>query len=145
VSVTSYARQAGTLLLVRPRVLGSDARYVPGVMEGKPRIYPIEMSHPGVWRDSYDIKLPDGYAVDETPDPVKVDLPFASYSSTVAAKGDVLHYDREYVVKQVEVPADRAEDFRKLEDAIVSDEKGMAILKRLPEESLHRVASGDIH
>jgi hypothetical protein len=131
-SVAGFGRQAGTLLLVRPRVLGSDARDVPGIMDGKPRLYPIEMSHPGVWKDSYDIKLPAGYAVDETPDPVKVDLPFATYSSTVAAKGDVLHYEREYVVKQVEVPAADAAQFRKLEDAIISDEKGMAVLKKLP-------------
>lgn len=144
-SVTGFGRQAGTLLLVRPRVLGSDARSVPEVMEGKARTYPIEMSHPGIWKDSYDIKLPDGYAVDETPDPVKVDTPFASYSSTVTAKGDVLHYEREYVLKQVEVPAAQAAEFRKLEDAILSDESGMAVLKRLPEESLHRVATSDIH
>ena len=144
-TVAGYARQAGPLLLVRPRVLGTDARDVPRLMEGKARIYPIELTHPGMWRDSYDIKLPDGYAVDETPDPVKVDLPFASYSSSVAAKDGLLHYEREYVVKQVEIPAADAEEFRKLEDAIVSDEKGMVILKKLPEESLHRVATGNIH
>lgn len=145
VSVASYARHAGPLLLVRPRVLGSDARDVPRIMEGKPRTFPIEMSYPGVWRDSYDIKLPDGYAVDETPDPVKVDLPFASYSSSVAAKNGLLHYEREYVIKQVEVPAADASEFRALEDAIVSDEKNMVVLKKLPEETLHRVASGNIH
>ncbi|HEV2323336.1 MAG TPA: DUF3857 domain-containing protein [Terracidiphilus sp.] len=144
-SVASYARQAGPLLLVRPRVLGSDVRDVPGVMDGKPRIYPIEMSHPGVWRDSYDIKLPVGYAVDETPDPVKVDLPFVSYSSSVEARDGVLHYERRYVVKQVEVPPTDSAQFRKLENAIVSDEKGMAVLKKLPEGSLHRVSSSDIH
>jgi hypothetical protein len=144
-NVAGYGRPAGTLLLVRPRVLGSDVRNVPEVMEGKARTYPIEMSHPGVWKDSYDIKLPDGYAVDETPDPVKVDLPFASYTSTVTAKSDILHYEREYVVKQVEVPAAQAADFRKLEDAIVGDEKSMAVLKKLPEETLHRVAAGNIH
>ena len=144
-SVASYARHAGPLLLVRPRVLGSDARDVPGIMEGKPRTYPIELSHPGVWRDSYDIKLPDGYAVDETPDPVNVDLPFASYSSTVAAKDGLLHYERKYTVKQVDLPATDAAEFRKLEDAIVTDEKGMVVLKKMPEESLHRIATRDIH
>ena len=70
-------------------------------MEGKERIYPIELGHPGRWRDSFDIKLPDGYAVDETPDPV-----------------------------QVEIPAARAADFRKLEGAILFDEKGTAVLKK---------------
>lgn len=129
-SVANYGRQAGALLLVRPRVLGSDARDVPGVMDGDARKYPIEMGHPGIWRDSYDIKLPSGYAVDETPQPVKVDLPFASYSSTVAARGDVLHYEREFVVKQVNIPAAQAPAFRELEEAIIRDEKGMALLKK---------------
>ncbi|HEX8710743.1 MAG TPA: DUF3857 domain-containing protein [Terracidiphilus sp.] len=129
-SVAGYGRQAGPLLLVRPRVLGSDAREVPGVMDGEARKYPIELNHPGTWTDSFDIKLPPGYVVDETPDPVRVDLPFASYRSSVAAKGNVLHFEREYVVKQVEVPAGQAAEFRKLEDAIISDEKGMAVLKK---------------
>ena len=144
-SVASYARHAGPLLLVRPRVLGSDARGVPDVMDGKPRTYPIELGHPGVWKDDYDIKLPPGYAVDEAPDPVKVDLPFASYTSSVTAKGDVLHFQREYVVKQVELPAAQAADFRNLEDAIMSDEKGMVVLKKQPEETLHRSDAADIH
>jgi Domain of Unknown Function with PDB structure (DUF3857)/Transglutaminase-like superfamily len=130
VSVPGYGRQAGPLLLVRPRVLGSDERDVPGLMEGKARKYPIELRHPGIWTDSYDIQLPAGYAVDETPDPVKIDLPFASYHSSVSAKGDMLHFEREYVVKQVEVPAAQAAEFRKLEDAIVTDEKEMAVLKK---------------
>jgi Domain of Unknown Function with PDB structure (DUF3857)/Transglutaminase-like superfamily len=129
-SVANYGRQAGSLLLMRPRVLGSDVRNVPGVMDGDTRKYPIELSHPGVWKDSYDIKLPAGYVVDEAPEPVNVNFPFASYISKVAAKGDVLHFEREYVVKQVNVPAAQAAEFRKLEDAIIVDEKGMAVLKR---------------
>ena len=129
-SVPGYGRQAGPLQLVRPRVLGSYTRDLPGGMDGEARKYPIELGHPGIWTDSYDIKLPAGYTVDEIPDPVKVDLPFASYHSSVAAKGDVLHFESEYVVKQVEVPAAQAVQFRALEDAIVTDEKGMAVLKK---------------
>lgn len=144
-SVAGYARRAGPLLLVRPRVLGSDLGDVPQIMEGKPRMYPIELSHPGVWRDSYDIALPEGYAVDETPDPVKVDLPFASYRSSVSAGKGTLRYEREYVVKQVEVPAADEAEFHELEDAIVNDEKGMVVLKKKPDETLHRVAAGNIH
>ena len=82
------------------------------------------------WRDSYDITLPAGYVVDETPDPVDVDMDFASYHAAVTAKGNVLHYEREYTVRQVELPAARAADFRKLEGAILFDEKGTAVLKK---------------
>jgi hypothetical protein len=130
----SYAHAAGSLLLLRPRVEGTDAYSVPEVMENKARSYPIEIrhpgDHPGDWRDSFDITLPPGYVVDETPDPVDVDAGFASYHSSTTAKGNVLHYEREYVVRQVEIPPDKAADFRKLESAILFDEKGAAVLKK---------------
>jgi hypothetical protein len=84
----------------------------------------------GRWRSSFDITIPDGYVVDETPDPVALDLDFASYHSSVSAKGNVLHYEREYVVRQVELPATRAADFRHLESVILSDEKNSAVLKK---------------
>jgi hypothetical protein len=129
-SATNYAHPAGTLLLLRPRVVGSHARTVADVMEGKPRKYSIEMGHPGHWRDSFDIAIPAGYVVDETPDPVNVDLDFASYHSSVSAKGNLLHYERDYVVRQVEIPPAKAASFRMLESAILSDEKGTAVLKR---------------
>jgi len=134
VSDSSYAHAAGPLLLLRPRVVGDDAQPVPEVMENKPRTYPIEIgspgNYPGDWRDSFDITLPPGYVVDETPDPVDVDTDFASYHSSTTTKGNVLHYEREYVVRQVEIPAEKAADFRKLESAILFDEKGAAVLKK---------------
>ena len=68
--------------------------------------------------------------VDETPDPMDVDMDFASYHAASTAKGNMLHYEREYVVRQVEIPPDKADDFRKLESAILSDEKGTAVLKK---------------
>lgn len=56
------------------------------------------------WRDRFDITLPAGYVVDETPDPVDVDMDFASYHVAVTVKGNVLHYEREYVVRQCSSP-----------------------------------------
>jgi hypothetical protein len=129
-SAPEYAHSAGPLLLFRPRVLGSHALVVPDVMEGKPRKYPIEFGHPGHWRDSFDITIPPGYVVDETPDPVDLDLDFASYHSKVSAKGNLLHYEREYTVRQVEIPPAKAADFRRFESAILSDEKNAAVLKK---------------
>jgi hypothetical protein len=130
VTAAGYAHSAGPLLLLRPRVIGTDMRDVPDVMESKARSYPIEIGHPGCWRDSFDITLPPGYAVDGTPDPVNVDVGFASYRSSTTAKGNVLHYEREYVVKNVEIPPSKAADFRLLEGSIVEDEKGAVVLKK---------------
>jgi hypothetical protein len=115
---------------VRARVLGSDIREAPDMTESKARSLPIEIGHPGRWRDSFDLTLPAGYTVDETPDPVSVDVGFASYRSSIAACGNVLHYEREYVVRQVEIPAEKADDFRKLEGTIAFGEKGAVVLKK---------------
>jgi hypothetical protein len=125
-TAAQYAHQAGTLLLVRPRVVGSHV--LP--FNDKPRTVPIDLSATGRWHDSFDITVPPGYIVDETPDPVDLDLDFASYHSSITAKGNDLHYEREYVVRQVELPAERAADFRKLEGTILRDEKGTAVLKK---------------
>ena len=128
VTARQYSHAAGSLLLVRPRVVGSLV--LP--FDDKPRIYPIELDATGRWRDSFDIAIPAGYAVDETPDPVSLDLDFASYHSSVSVKDNLLHYERELVVRQVELPATRAADFRHLESVIVSDERNNAVLKKQP-------------
>ena len=126
VTVPKYAHTAGPLLLVRPRGVGDLAR----PFDDKPRTLPIDLEETGRWRDSFDITLPAGYVVDETPDPVSMDVGFASYHSSVAAKDNVLHYQREYVVRQVEIPAGKAADFRKLESTILFAEKGAVVLKK---------------
>ena len=123
-----YARPAGPLLLVRPRVVGSDV--LPN--DRKPRTVPIDLNATGHWHDSYDIALPDGYAVDEMPDPVNLEMDFASYHSSVSAEGQVLHYERDYKVKAVELPAEKAADFRRLEGTILADEKANVVLKKTP-------------
>lgn len=129
-SVLRYAHTAGSLLLLRPHVLGDSVREVPGLMEGKPRRFPIEIGYPGRWSDSFDVTLPPGYTVDETPDPVNVDAGFAQFQSSVTVKGDLLHYQSEYVVRQVEIPANQAAEFRRLEGAIHDGESGTAVLKK---------------
>jgi len=121
-----YAHQAGTLLLIRPRVVGTDV--IP--FNDKPRTVPIDLNATGSWRDSFDITLPPGYSVDETPDPVDIDLDFASYHSSITAKGNLLHYQREFVIRKVELPSTQASSFRHLEGMILADEKGNAVLKR---------------
>jgi transglutaminase-like putative cysteine protease len=125
-TASQYAHQAGPLLLVRPRVVGSDV--LP--FDDKPRTVPIDLNATGHWHDSYDITLPPGYIVDETPDPVDVDLDFATYHSTITAKDNQIHYERDYVIRQVQIPAEKASSFRKLEAAILADEKGTAVLKK---------------
>lgn len=127
-SVTAplYAKGAGNLLLVRPRVVGSDA----DGLDDKPRRVPISFEGLGTWRDEFDVKIPAGYAVDDVPDPVSLDVGFATYHSEVKAEGGALHYKREYVRKKLELQADEYAKLRKLETAITTDENSDAVLKK---------------
>jgi Domain of Unknown Function with PDB structure (DUF3857)/Transglutaminase-like superfamily len=125
-TANAYAQTSGDLLLVRPRVLGRDAR----PFHANQRIYPIDFGHTGTWRDSIDITLPSGYVVDDMPEAVNLDVGFARYRSEVKASGGVLHYSREYVVRQLDVAPDKAGDVRKLMGVINADESSAAVLKK---------------
>jgi hypothetical protein len=127
-SVTAplYAKSAGPLLLVRPRVLGS----VSEALNDKPRKVPISFRGVGTWTDNFDVKIPAGYTVDDVPDPVNLDVGFATYHSEVKAQGDTLHYTRQYVLKKLELSPDQYSELRKLEGQITSDENNNAVLKK---------------
>jgi hypothetical protein len=125
-SAEKYGRPMGSLLMVRPRVLGSEGMPI----DRKPRLVPIDLRQTMVARDDFTIELPPGYAIDEMPDPVKLDLDFASYESSSKLDGNALHYTRTYTVRQVSLPASRYADVQKLAAAIDADEQNHAVLKK---------------
>jgi hypothetical protein len=84
----------------------------------------------GTWRDSIDVALPADYAVDDMPAAVDLDLGFASYKSQVKADGGVLHYSREYVVRELDLAPEKSADVNKLMSVITADENSSAVLKK---------------
>ena len=126
VSAAQFGRTMGSLLMVRPRVLGSEAMR----LDVKPRVLPIDLRETMQARDDFTIELPPGYTVDEIPAPVKLDLGFASYESQSELTGSSLHYWRTYTVRQVSLPADRYGDLQKLAGVIDADEQNRAVFKK---------------
>ena len=126
VQANHFASFTGPLLMVRPRVLGSDALDV----DHKARHVAINLEQTMQVTDDYDIELPVGYTVDELPDPVKMDVGFASYVSSTEVHGRTMHYSRTYTVRQVTVPAEKYAEVQQLAAAIAADEGGQAVLKR---------------
>jgi hypothetical protein len=123
----NYARPAGNLLLVRPRVLGTKAS---AVLETKePRRYPFEFDGPYRDTDRFDITLPPGYEVDELPPPTDVEYSFGTYHSKTEASGQMLHYTRSVEIKELSVPVNQMDDLKKFYRMIASDERNTAILK----------------
>lgn len=122
-----YAKSAGDLILLRPRILGVKAREV--AITKEPRLYPYEFSAVTLDTDSFDITIPTGYTVDDLPSPFNADYNFASYHSSVEVEGQTIHYRRTYEIKQLSVPVDQTEQVKKFYQLVASDERSMVVLK----------------
>lgn len=123
----NYAKAAGNLLLVRPRVVGVKSS---DLLETKePRQYPVVFEGPSRDMDIFEITMPTGYEVDDLPQPVSADFGFASYHSKAEVSGNVLRYARTFEVKDASVPLSKMEDLKKLYRIIASDERNTAVLK----------------
>jgi Domain of Unknown Function with PDB structure (DUF3857)/Transglutaminase-like superfamily len=123
----NYAKTAGNLLLVRPRVIGSRSSDLLETKEA--RKYPVEFEGPSRDTDTFEIKLPQGYEVDDLPPPVNADYSFASYHSKAEVDGNTLRYTRTFEVKELSVPLNKVDDLKKLYRIIANDERNTAVLK----------------
>jgi len=124
---TGYAKNAGPLLLVRPRVLG----HLWGSLDSKPRLYPYEFDYTEAHNDDFEIELPPGFAADELPRPVNTDVGFARYTAKSEVTGNILRYKRTLQITDPEVPVNKIEDLRRLFLSIAADEKNSAVFKKV--------------
>lgn len=122
-----YAKNAGPLLLVRPRVLGEKL----GALDGtKPRLYPYDFGAPTLQTDVFEFNLPDGYKVDELPEATKADFAFGDYESKIEDSGSTLKYSRHYEIKATSIPASKIGELKSFFHQINQDERNMAVLKK---------------
>ena len=127
ISADRFGKPTGPLLMIRPRVLGREDLEVD---HKKRHDVPVNLDQTMQEQDDYTIQLPAGYAVDEIPEPIKLDLGFASYESASTVKDNVLHYTRTYIVREVTLPSDKYPDVQKLAGIIAADEDRNAVLKK---------------
>ncbi len=122
-----FAKTAGNLLLVRPRVIGNLSS---DLLEKKePRVYPVEFPGPERIVNNYEIELPTGYEVDDLPAPTDIEYSFASYHSKTEVKGNTLLYTRTYEIKELSVPVEKLDQLKTMYRAIAGDERNTAVLK----------------
>lgn len=122
-----YAKPAGDLLILRPRVVGAQGT---NILSGKARKYPVEFEQALRQDDIFDITLPAGYVVDELPKAVQFQCPYASYKSEVVVNGNVLRYKRTYEITDILVPTQHLDEVRDFYHQIAADEKASAVLRR---------------
>lgn len=125
-SAPGYATRVASMILIRPRVVGTKAEKTI-VMAERKLDYVTE--GPSLHTDDVEIVLPPGMMLDELPKPVTVSNPMVQYASSSAFEKGVLRYKRRYtmqthVVGLASLPA--------LNDAfakIAADERASAVFK----------------
>jgi len=125
-----YAKSAGDLLLIRPRVLGQKGE---GLFEPKPgvqRKYPVEFPHTSLQSDVVEITLPGGYTVDELPVAADISMPFGEYHSRCEVTGTALRYTRSYQINALRVPVEQWAQLLTFHSRIARDERMNAVLKQ---------------
>jgi hypothetical protein len=127
--VPNYAKAAGGMLIVRPRVVGrKSARLETG--DGKPRRYPIDLSYTTEQRDEFVIELAEGCRVEGLPPASDLDSGFAVYRSRTEKSGRSVVYRRTYRLLQPVLPAARFADAVRFFRAMDADERQSIVLKK---------------
>jgi hypothetical protein len=103
-TVANYAQvMGGHLLVFKPAIISRGE----GLSFGNTfRKYPINLSSQA-FAETVNITLPQGFEVDELPDPLKLDTPFGSYSATYEVKDGKLTFTRKLLQKGGTIPVDK--------------------------------------
>jgi hypothetical protein len=124
----AYSKTAGSLILLRPVVLGRKASSV----AEKDRKYPVDLQNESLQTDSFEIALPAGFVADDLPPAASANYDFGKYSSETKLEESVLRYKRTFETKKITVPLDQVPDLKTFYRKIAADEGGTAVLKRAP-------------
>jgi transglutaminase-like putative cysteine protease len=124
-TANAYAQHSGRLFLFRSCALGHKGG---DLLESKPRQQPVVFSHTAYESDTFDLSYPAEYSIDELPQAVKYEYPFATYKSELHADGHVLHYTRTYELRAIRVPVQQLDSLKQLFRQIADDERAYTIL-----------------
>jgi len=128
-SVPNYARPAGGMMVVRPRVVG-DKREKLETNDDKPRRYAIDFNGVSEQRDEFTIEVAEGFLFESLPPAAEIDSGFAIYRSRTEERDRTLVYRREYRLTQPVLPAGRYDEAVRFFRAMDADQRQSVLLKK---------------
>lgn len=103
-SAPSYAQvMRDKLMVFKPAIVGRLDRFS---FSSDKRLNPFLIDSTA-YTENVKIKLPEGFIVDEMPEPTSMETPFGTYSVKYRVEGDTLHFDRSLKLTRAEIPADK--------------------------------------
>ncbi len=124
-NANSYAQiMQGKLMVFKPAVIGRLEKL--SFTEGK-RMHPYMMDAKA-YSETVKVKLPLGFAVDEMPEPTKIETAFGQYSAGYEVKGDTLIFARSLKLNRSTVPADKYDTIMSFFGSVRSAEQAPVVL-----------------
>ena len=116
----------GRLLLVKPGVLGAGGGYT---FPAKERKLPIVL-HAAEWHTTVHLRVPDGFKVDEVPDPVSLSGPYGKFQATWTPSGNEVLFRQSLEVNDITAPAGDYKAVRDFFDRVSGAESAPVVLVR---------------
>ena len=131
-SINKYASKSGKRLFIQPNVFNKYAFTMPSIEtsgEQKTRrseVVAHTMAYTDV--DSIEWQLPEGYALEHTPEPVKFQSRFGDYEATVKTEGTKMIYTRRMVVNNKAHPSNTLTELMDFYKNIEKSDKAKVVL-----------------
>jgi transglutaminase-like putative cysteine protease len=132
-SAPGYAQVMGDFIYFNPTPLG---RLTENPLRLATRTFPVDLAYPRQQIYTVSLKLPEGYAVQETPQDVSILLPEGGqYQRLIAVRGDTLVTQSEFTMSQSIFEPECYERLRSFFEQIVAAEAEQVVLKRVTESA----------
>jgi hypothetical protein len=116
----------GRLLVFKPALV---SRHESIFLTERARRHDVVLE-PYSYAEQVKVKLPDGFAVDETPDAVKVESAFGTYSTAYEVKDGQLHFRRSLIVRGGTIPANQYATVRGFFEKMRAAEQAPVVLMK---------------
>jgi len=128
-SVPGYAKAAGGMTIVRPRIVG-DKREALEARDGRPRRHPVAFAGVSEQRDEFTIELAEGFGIEGLPPAADIDAGFAIYRSSTEQRDRALVYRRDYRLLHPTIEAARHVEAVRFFKAMDADQRQSVLLKK---------------
>jgi transglutaminase-like putative cysteine protease len=129
-SAPDYAQVTGDFIYFNPMPLG---RLDENPLRLAERTFPVDLAYPRQHINTVLLRLPEGYAVQETPQDVSILLPDGGglYQRLIEFRGDTLLTQSEFAITQSIFEPERYEQLRSFFEQIVAAEAEQVVLNRV--------------
>ncbi|MEM8559139.1 MAG: DUF3857 domain-containing protein [Bacteroidota bacterium] len=129
VHAEGYAQRAGDLLLFRPTLL---QRQMPGAFRSPERAYPVDFGETAEARMTVQVLLPDGFVVDDTPEPTAFRTPGGAlhYACRLTVGEGQLLVRRKVTREVTRFDVEAYPDLRAFFERVAAADEAVVVLKR---------------